>query len=108
MLVTFKCHAAPDVIMLENLAQYLVGIIGKQLGKRGVISHDEMETAISKLEAAIVTDKKERAEHEGHYHEGEDGHLHHTSPVGLSQRAFPFLDMLRAAQKENADVLWGV
>jgi Domain of unknown function (DUF1840) len=108
MLVTFKCRAAPDVVMLENLAQYLVGIVGKQLGKRGVIMHDEMGVAISKLEAAIVTDKHERAEHEGHFHEGEEGHGHHELPIGLAQRAFPFLDMLRAAHKENADVLWGV
>jgi hypothetical protein len=108
MLVTFKCHAAPDVMMLENLAQYLVGIIGKQLGKRGVITHDEMGAVISKLEHAIDTDKKERAEHEGHFHDDEDGHGRHELPIGLAQRAFPFLDMLRAAQRENADVLWGV
>lgn len=94
--------------MLENLAQYLVGIVGKQLGARGVITHDELPGAISKLEAAIVTDKREIAEHEGHFHEGEDGHEPHELPIGLAQRAFPFLDMLREAQRENADVLWGV
>lgn len=108
MLVTFKCHASPDVTMLENLAQYLLGIIGKRLGPRGVITHEELDTAISKLEAAIATDKKERAEHEGHFHEGEEGHDHHELPPGLAQRAFPFLDMLRLAKQEDNDVLWGV
>ncbi|WP_322103712.1 DUF1840 domain-containing protein [Paraburkholderia sp. J41] len=108
MLVTFKCHAAPDVTMLENLAQYLLGIIGKRLGERGVITHDELDGAITKLEAAIATDKKDRAEHEGHFHEGEDGHEHHEVPVGLAQRAFPFLDMLRAARKEQNDIVWGI
>ena len=108
MLITFKCRAAPDVVMLENLAQYLVGIVGKHLGERGVITRDELPAAISKLEAAIVTDKQEIAEHEGHFHEGEDGHEHHELPIGLAQRAFPFLDMLRAARRENMDVLWGV
>jgi hypothetical protein len=108
MLITFKCRAAPDVVMLENLAQYLVGIIGKRLGQRGVIMHDELGDAITKLEAAISTDKKEREEHDGHFHEGEDGHEPHEIPIGLAQRAFPFLDMLRAAQKENADIMWGV
>jgi hypothetical protein len=88
MLITFKCRSAPDVVMLENLAQYLVGIVGKKLGERGVITHDELDAAIKRLEAAIVVDKKETAEHEGHFHE--------------------FLDMLRAAKKENTDVLWGV
>jgi hypothetical protein len=108
MLITFKCRAYPDVVMLENLAQYLVGIVGKRLGERGVITHDELGVAITKLEAAISVDKQERAEHEGHFHEGEDGHEHHEIPPGLAQRAFPFLDMLRAAQKENLDILWGL
>jgi hypothetical protein len=94
--------------MLENLAQYLVGIVGKRLGQRGVITHDELGDAITKLEAAIVTDKRERAEHDGHFHEGEEGHDPHEIPVGLAQRAYPFLDMLRVAQKENSDIVWGV
>ncbi|BFG72184.1 hypothetical protein PTKU46_02170 [Paraburkholderia terrae] len=108
MLITFKCRSAPDVVMLENLAQYLLGIIGKRLGARGVIAHDELGVVISKLEAAIVTDKQERAEHEGHFHEGEEGHEHHELPIGLAQRAYPFLDMLRAAQKDNTDIVWGL
>ena len=108
MLITFKCRAAPDVVMLENLAQYLVGIVGKRLGQRGVIMHDELGEAITKLESAISSDKQELAEHDGHFHENEDGHEHHEIPIGLAQRAFPFLDMLRAAQKESADIVWGI
>src|SRR6202171_826379 len=73
MLITFKCRAAPDVVMLENLAQYLVGIVGKRLGERGVITRDELPVAISKLEAAVTTDKQERAEHDRHFHEREEG-----------------------------------
>jgi hypothetical protein len=108
MLITFKCRAAPDVVMLENLAQYLVGIVGKRLGQRGVITHDELGDAIKKLEVAIVTDKQERAEHDGHFHEGEEGREHHEIPIGLAQRAYPFLDMMREAQKGNADIMWGI
>jgi hypothetical protein len=108
MLITFKTMAAPDVMMLDNLAEYLLGIIGKQLTERGVITHDELPVAIEKLEAAVVSDKKERAEHDGHFHEGEEGHDPHEIPIGLAQRAYPFLDMLRLARKENKDILWGV
>ncbi|WP_250462723.1 DUF1840 domain-containing protein [Caballeronia sp. GAFFF2] len=108
MLITFKTSAAPDVMMLQNLAEYLLGIIGKQLNERGVITHDELPAAIEKLEAAVSTDKKERAEHDGHFHEGEDGHEPHEIPIGLAQRAYPFLDMLRLAQREHTDILWGV
>jgi len=108
MLVTFKCHASPDVTMLENLAQYLLGIIGKRLGPRGVIAHDELDTAIAKLEAAIAVDKRERQEHDGHFHDGEAGHEPHEPPLGLAQRAYPFLDMLRAARGEQSDIVWGL
>ncbi|WP_153101532.1 DUF1840 domain-containing protein [Paraburkholderia hayleyella] len=108
MLITFKCQAAPDVMMLGDLAQYLLGIIGKRLGERGVITHDELPAAITKLEGAISTDKQTRAEHDGHFHEGEEGYEHHEIPLGLAQRAFPFLDMMREAHKGNADIVWGV
>ncbi len=107
MLITFKTSAAPDVMMLDNLAEYLLGIIGKQLTERGVITHDELPAAIQKLEAAVVVDKKERTEHDGYFHEGEEGHEPEV-PIGFAQRAYPFLDMLRLAHKDNTDILWGV
>ena len=99
MLITFKCRACPDVMMLENLAQYLVGIVGKRLGERGVITHDELARRSASSKRPSAFDKQERAEHDGHFHEGEEGHEHHEIPAGLAQRAFPFLDMLRAAQE---------
>lgn len=107
MLITFKSTAAPEVIMLDNLAQYLLGIIGKHLGERGVITHGELPLAIQKLEAAILVDKDAEAHHDALHHRDDPKH-HHEMPVGLAQRAFPFLDMLRVSQKENADILWGV
>ena len=83
--------------MLDNLAQYLVGIVGKRLGERGVIMHDELRGRDHRnWNRPSVVDKQERAEHDGHFHEGEEGHEHHEIPIGLAQRAFPFLDMLRA------------
>lgn len=107
MLITFKSSAAPDVMMLETLAQFLLGIAGKSLGQRGVITHDELPVIIAKLEAAVSVDKQINAEH--NLHHGPDGHDHENAlPVGLAQRAFPFLEMLRESQKQQADILWGV
>ena len=82
MLITFKCRAAPDVMMLENLAEYLLGIIGKRLGDAASSRTTNLPAAIEKLEAAVIIDKKERAEHDGHFHEGEEGHEHHEIPIG--------------------------
>ncbi|MCF7696737.1 DUF1840 domain-containing protein [Mycetohabitans rhizoxinica] len=108
MLITFKSRATVEVTMLENLAQFLLAIIGKRLGQRGVIAHDELQPAIAKLEAAIAQDKQRLAEHDGHVDDDDGDHEAHEVPIGLAQRAYPFLDMLRQAHKANSDVIWGV
>ncbi len=58
MLITFKSHAAQDLIMMRDLAVTLLGIIGKHLGERGVITVEELPRAIHKLEAAVVDAKR--------------------------------------------------
>ncbi|KAG0162210.1 hypothetical protein DFQ28_007158 [Apophysomyces sp. BC1034] len=108
MLIRFKSRATVDVTMLENLAQFLLAIIGKRFGQRGVIAHDELQSAIARLEAAIAQDKQGRAEHDACLHDEEDDHESYEVLIGLAQRAYPFLDMLRQAHKENSDVIWGV
>lgn len=108
MLITFKSRATVEVTMLENLAQFLLAIIGKRLGQRGVITHDELQRAIAKLEAAITEDRQSCAEHNERLHDDEDDQASHEPPVGLAQRAYPFLDMLRQAYREKSDVVWGV
>ena len=40
MLVTFQAAATPNVVMLRDLAQYPLGLIGQRLDTRGVIQHD--------------------------------------------------------------------
>ncbi|SAK87232.1 hypothetical protein AWB67_06987 [Caballeronia terrestris] len=106
MLITFQSKAAPDVTMLKDLAGYLLGLVGKRLDVRGVITREQLPGAIERLEAAIVDDKNTE--------EG-SAPLHHTTHAnayehraGLSQRAYPFLDMLRQARDQEADVIWGL
>lgn len=105
MLITFKSHAAQDLIMMRDLAVTLLGIIGKHLGERGVITTEEMPRAIQKLEAAVSDAKRNHpAEASVNEAKGDD----EDEPLHLGQRAYPLLDMLRASQREGVDVLWGV
>lgn len=106
MLITFKSRASIDVMMLENLAQFLLAIIGKRLEERGVISRDELPLAIARLESAIVEDKQKQAKQDSHFHDDEEGQEPHA--IGLAQRAYPLLDMLREAHKKDSDIVWGV
>jgi len=108
MLITFKSSAAQDLIMMKDLAITLLGIIGKQLGERGVITTEEMPRAIQKLEAAVSDAKRthpaESAVQSGPRPEKED----EDEPLHLGQRAYPFLDMLRASLREGTNVMWGI
>lgn len=105
MLVTFQSSAAPDVVMLRDLAQYLLGVVGKRLDTRGVILHDELPAMIGRLETAISDDGKAVLARESlQFSRKHD----HTVGGGLAQRAWPFLDMMREARNQKADILWGV
>lgn len=107
MLIAFKSPAAPEIVMTEQLAQYLLGLLGKELGVRGVIHHDGMGAAITRLEAAVAHEKERTLPHSTHYLGASDDSLPQDS-VGLAQRAYPLLDMMRHAHEQNADILWGV
>ncbi|CAG9180750.1 DUF1840 domain-containing protein [Cupriavidus pinatubonensis] len=105
MLVTIHSTAAPEVAVLRDLAQYLLGLLGKRIGERGVIAAEELPEAISRLEAAISEDKALHAASGGVAENSAD---RNTWPSSLAQRAYPLLDMMRVAQREHADILWGV
>lgn len=107
MLITFKSIATPEIIMLDNLARFLLRIIGKPLDKQGVISHDELAQAIARLEAAIEDEQEKEALARAEHHFDHD-ELADETPVGLAQRAFPLLDMMRVAHQQEADIVWGI
>ncbi len=71
-----------------------------------MITHGELAAAIGKLEAAIVVDKDAKSQRDSVHHHRD--HHDQDLPVGLAQRAYPFLDMMRLAQQKDADIVWGV
>ncbi|WP_042883789.1 DUF1840 domain-containing protein [Cupriavidus necator] len=107
MLITFKSHAAQDLIMMKDLAMTLLGIIGKRLGERGVITVEELPTAIHKLEAAVADARKPHPA-DSAVETATSRDEEEEEPLHLGQRAYPFLDMLRASQREGTNVMWGV
>lgn len=107
MLYKFKSKATGDLIMLEPNGRRVLQVIGKDAGAKGIIQPDEMAGAIAKLEAAIAQEESEQkaaideAKAKGEVPPKFDA-------VSLRQRAVPFIDMLRRAEKEKKEVVWGV
>ena len=107
MLVTFSSKAGADILMLAQHAKPLLTIIGKTDDKdlltRGVFMPEQLEAAIFNLEQAIAAEPNQPQE------ENEDNDLPKdamTLPVGLKQRSFPLLNLLKRARAQLVPVMW--
>jgi hypothetical protein len=109
-LVVFRSKAAGEIFMFAETARRIFDIIGRQEAPRGVITAEQVPDALRKLVAAVDEEKeqikaaKEDAELQDKQGEG----TVQQQPVTLAQRAFPLIEMLRAAQTKNVDVTWGI
>ena len=110
-LVVFRSKAAAEIYMFAETARRLLQIVGKADSERGVIAAEEVAEALSRLTAAVEQEKAElrdaRAQREVDERTG-DAHTEHAPPITLGQRAFPLIEMLRAAQRKRVDVTWGI
>ena len=114
MLITFKSKAAAEVLMYEEHAKRILDLLHKE-AKRGVITAAESGNAVAVLEAEIAGSKAHHPtddiQHDvaAHHGSGGDDNEHEKMQfVSFATRAYPLLEMLRAANAGNHDVLWGV
>ena len=114
MLISFTSKAAAEVIMYKEHAKRILDLLGKDVN-RGVITAAEAPDAVAILEREMaesrahpVTDDVQRDVNAHHSEVGDDSDHEGMEVVSFSTRAFPLLEMLRAAKAGGNDVLWGV
>jgi hypothetical protein len=113
MLITFKSKAYPNVMMYQDHAKRILDLLNKD-GERGVITAEEAGRAVGLLEDEIEESRKHQVTDEveqdvkAHHGDNEDGEHDTIQVVTFSTRAYPLLEMLRAARDQQADILWGV
>jgi hypothetical protein len=111
MLYKFKSKAAGDLIMLEPNGRRVLQIIGKGFGgspeATGIITPEQMPSAIAALEAAIA---QEEAEHQAAVNEAKSRGEAPPSfeAISLRKRAWPLVEMLKRAHAHDASITWGV
>jgi hypothetical protein len=107
-LVIFRSKAAADITMVAENARRMFEVIGRPESARGVITAEQVPDALQRLTTAV---DQEKAQHRAASAEAaideQEGKGSSARGVTFSQRAFPLMEMLRAAQKKNADVTWG-
>ena len=106
MLYKFKSKASGDLIMLEPNGRRVLEIIGKDAGSKGIVLPEQMPAAIAALEAAIA--QEEPVQHPAVDEAGGGGVAQDATLVGLRQRIFPFIEMLKRSHKAGSEVVWGV
>lgn len=117
MLVTFKSKAAADVLMYQRHAKPIFDLLNKN-SVQGIITNAEIGFVIEKLEAEIAASKADSISQQETRDmladsidsaDDEDKNEDEVSQfVGFAARSYPLLQMLRAAQKNNVDVMWGI
>ncbi len=112
MIYEFKCRATGTVVMTQQIAEHMLGIIGKEPAAKGVILPAQMPEAIRALEAAVELDREEERKAREHpksaSEEAELDDEERQPVVSLGQRAWPFIEMLRSAAAADREITWGV
>lgn len=113
MLITFKSKAYPNVLMYQEHAKRILDLLNKD-ADRGVITAAEAPQAVQLVENEIEVSRNHQATDEmerdvkAHHGDVEDSEHEPIEVVSFPTRAYPLLEMLRAARDQHTDVLWGV
>jgi len=100
MLVTFSCSAYADITMFGDIAVRLLKLMGHSGTVPGALLEEDVPPALECLEAAVEADRQAQSSEQPA--ENEDG----EPVISLSHRALPLIELLRAAAKEKAFVMW--
>ena len=96
MLYKFKSKAAGDVIMLQPHGDQLLRLLGREPAAKGIIEVADMPAAMRALQEAAAQ-AQAPADDAG----GERG-------VGLKQRVWPLIEMMKRSHAAGEPIVWGV
>ncbi|MFM2448438.1 MAG: hypothetical protein RIS44_888 [Pseudomonadota bacterium] len=114
MLYKFKSQATSDLIMLGPQGDQLLKLLGRSPAAQGIIEPETMPQAWALLERAVMDEEAARGDNQREnkpntpQEEAEAEEAPAAASVGLRQRVWPFVEMLRRAHAEKQPVVWGV
>ncbi|MDE2369673.1 MAG: DUF1840 family protein [Burkholderiales bacterium] len=105
MIYKFKSSVAADLLMLAADGDRMLRLLGRDPAPKGIIEPAAMPAAIAALEAAIARAEDPAAEAGPQAGAGAEAG---EPAVGLRQRLWPMVQLLRQCQAADAAVVWGV
>jgi hypothetical protein len=107
MLYKFKSKVAGDVIMTAPIGDRILRLMGREPAPKGIFEVEALPAAIAALEAAIAADEALRRAAEAEA-EPQDRTNPARDVIGLRQRAWPLIEMMKRSQAGAAPIVWGV
>ncbi|ENO8973687.1 DUF1840 domain-containing protein [Vibrio parahaemolyticus] len=105
MLITFRCRSYANVTMFGDIALEMIKMMGHSGTVPGSISAQDVPDALSKLTSALSA--KNAAEENLPTDVDVDQEEEQAEPaVSLGRRAFPLIELLKSAIKEECEVMW--
>ncbi|EGR1749893.1 DUF1840 domain-containing protein [Vibrio parahaemolyticus] len=105
MLITFRCRSYANVTMFGDIALEMLKMMGHSGTVPGSISAQDVPDALSKLTSALSA--KNAAEENLPTDVDVNEEEEQAEPaVSLGRRAFPLIELLKSAIKEECEVMW--
>ncbi|AWG86703.1 DUF1840 domain-containing protein [Vibrio parahaemolyticus] len=105
MLITFRCRSYANVTMFGDIALEMIKMMGHSGTVPSSISAQDVPDALSKLTSALSA--KNAAEENLPTGVDVDEEEEQAEPaVSLGRRAFPLIELLKSAIKEECEVMW--
>ena len=98
MLIVFESNAHTDITMFADIAKSLIKMMGHSGTIPSAIAAKDIPDALQHLKEALEADSSVETQ--------EDDEDQEEKEVSMSGRAFPLIEMLQAAAKENEPIMW--
>ena len=109
MIYKFKSAASGDLIMLGPQGDQLLRLLGREPAAKGIIEVAAMAQAFAALQAAIAAEEQAGRAAAVPTVAGDEAAAEPAQPVvGLRQRLWPMVEMLRRCQAAAEPIVWGV
>ncbi|MEZ8378299.1 DUF1840 domain-containing protein [Vibrio splendidus] len=104
MLITFSCKAHASVTMFGEVGLQFIKMLGHSGAIPGAIDAPAVPQALNNLRTAIAAEQSKPVEQENTDDDNEEEVV--EAPVNIGSRAFPLVELLKAAIKEECEVMW--
>lgn len=105
MIYKFKSKAAGDVIMLEPSGDQVLAAVGRAPAPKGIFEPADMPGLIAAIERAIADEEARRTEAEAQARA--EGRQLPPPGLGLRQRAWPLVEMMKRSHAAGEPIVWG-